>query len=372
MKKIFLTEPAFLRIVVISILFAACEKKPPASTPPVVSTAGNISTYAGNGIPGFSSDGIQATASELSSPAGLAQDGAGNIYIADLFNYRIRKVSSTGIITTVAGNGSAGFSGDGAAATNAQLNTAYGVAVDASGNIYIADQNNNRVRMVNSLGVISTIAGTGFGGASGDGGPATAATLSAPDAVAVDASGNIYICDHSSNRIRKISAGIISTVAGGGTANPGDGGPATAASLNFPTGVAADNFGNIYIADGANNRIRKVNAGGIISTIAGNGTVGFSGDGGPATAAMINDPISVTLDASGNIYIVDAQNNRVREINTNSIITTIAGNGTVGFSGDGGAAVNAALNAPYGITVVGSGFVYISDEGNNRVRQVNQ
>ncbi len=225
-------------------------------------------------------------------------------------------LSPGSIISTIAGNGTAGYSGDGGPAASAELNSPSGVAVDFSGNIYIADYKNNRIRRVDASGVISTVAGKGTAGYSGDGGPASSAELSTPSGVAVDTSGNIYIADSSNNCIRKVDAsGVISTVAGKGTGGySGDGGPASSAELSSPFGVAVDASGNIYIADDKNNRIRKVDASGVISTVAGNGTGGYSGDGGPATSAELNSPSGLAVDSSGNIYIADTTNYRVREV----------------------------------------------------------
>ena len=273
-------------------------------------------------------------------------------------------------IKTVAGNGIPGYSGDGGSAINAGLFYPQGVAVDASGNIFISDYYNNRIRKVSTSGIITTVAGTGTGGYSGDGGLATSANLLLPQGVAVDGSGNIYIADYYNNRIRKVStSGIITTVAGSGTGGyGGDGGTATSANLNLPQGVAVDASGNIYIADNGNNRVRKVSPSGIISTIAGNGTGGFSGDGSAATSAKLNSPAGVAVDGSGNIYIADYNNNRIRKVNSSGIISTIAGNGTGGFSGDGGASVNAQLFNPRSVALDGMANVYIADYNNSRIR----
>ncbi len=321
-----------------------------------------ISTVAGNGTSGSSGDGGPATAAELDWPYGVAVDASGNLYIADPSNSRIRKVSN-GVITTVAGSGTDGFSGDGGPATAAQLRAPYSVAVDTSGNLYILDSGNSRVRKV-SNGVITTVAGNGTSGFSGDGGPATAAELSGGSSVTVDASGNLYIADTGNNRIREVSNGVITTVAGGGTDGSDDGGPATAGALNTPSGVAVDASGNLYIADTYNQRICKV-SNGVITTIAGIG-IGFSGDGGPATAAELDYPHGVAVDASGNLYIADSLNQRIREI-SNGVITTIAGGATTGL-GDGGPATSAGLNGPQDVAVGLGGDVYVADTFNNRIR----
>jgi uncharacterized protein (TIGR03437 family) len=328
---------------------------------------GIITTVAGSGTAGGSGDGGPATSASL-GPWGVAVDAAGNLYIADYSNSRIRKVSPSGIISTAAGNGTRGFSGDGGPATGASLNQPSGVAVDAAGNLYIADYYNYRVRKVSSSGIISTVAGNGIKGFSGDGGTATSATLREPEALAVDAAGNLYIADSTNQRIRKVSpSGIISTVAGTGTwAFSADGGPATSASLSFVEGVAVDAAGNLYIDDSDNGRIRKVSPSGIISTVAGTGTWGFSGDGGPATSASLNDPWGVAVDAAGNLYIADARNGRIRKVSPSGIIGTVAGGGSA--LGDGGAATSASLKHPIAVAVDAAGNVYIADD--NRIRKV--
>lgn len=337
-----------------------------------VSISGIISTVAGNGTINYGGDGGLATAASLSNPFGLAIDGSGNLYIADQQNQRIRKVSTPGSITTVAGNGTYGFSGDGGVATGASLANAAGVAIDGSGNLYIADQGNNRVRKVTPAGSITTVAGTGSAAFSGDGGAATAAGLNFPAGVVVDGSGNLYIADSQNNRVRKVTpAGSITTVAGTGTAGySGDGGSATAAKLNYPAGVAVDGSGNLYIADQGNHRIRKVTPAGSITTVAGNGTFGFGGDNGPATAANLANPADVIIDTHGNLYIADTQNNRVRKVSTNGTITTVAGNEFYGFSGDGGPATAASLANLLNIAVDGNDNLYIADTDNQRVRKV--
>jgi sugar lactone lactonase YvrE len=332
-----------------------------------------ITTVCGNGTAGYTGDGGAATTAQLNNPTGVAFDAAGNMYIADPQNMRIRKVTPAGIITTYAGNGTGGYSGDGGAATAAELYKPWGVAVDAAGNLYIADELNSRIRKVTVAGIITTIAGTGTAGYSGDGGQATAAQLHQSNGVAVDAFGNLYLADEGNQCIRKVNtAGIISTIAGGiGTGGySGDGGAATAAELHQPSGVAVDAAGNMYIADELNSRIRKVNTAGIISTVAGNGTGGYSGDGGAATAAELYYPTGVALDGSGNMYIVDYFNMRIRKVNTAGIIGTIAGTGTAGYSGDGGVATAAELYYPYGVAIDASGNLYIADEQNNRIRMV--
>ena len=331
-----------------------------------------ITTVAGNGNLGYSGDGGAAINASLYYPEGVAFDAAGNFYIADEENNRIRKVDTNGIITTVAGNGEAGYSGDGGAATNASLYYPSSVAFDAFGNLYIADNNNNRIRRLATNGIITTVAGNVSAGHSGDGGAATNASLTNPSGVAFDAFGNLYIADHGNRRIRKVdTSGIITTVAGNGRPTySGDGGAATNASLYNPSGVAFDVSGNLYIADYSNSRIRKVDTNGIITTVAGKSVNGFSGDGGAATNASLNNPSSVAFDASGNLYIADQNNQCVRNVDTNGIITTVAGNGSPTYSGDGGAATNASLYRPFGVAFDAAGNLYISDFINCRIRKV--
>jgi hypothetical protein len=351
--------------------------------------AGIINTVAGNGTSSFSGDGGAATSAEMYYPQGVAVDGAGNFYIADKNNNRIRKVTaSSGIIVTVAGNGTAGSSGDGGPAISAELDTPYGVAVDSAGNIYIADTYNNRIRKVTvSTGEITTVAGNGIYAYSGDGAAATSAELAYPWAVAVDSADNIYIADIENNRIRvvntgsstitvagvTIAPGAIATVAGNGTAGyAGDGRAATSAELNNPWGVAVDSAYNIYISDVGNNRVREVTAStGVIATIAGNGTAGYAGDGGAATSAELYFPYGVALDNYDNFYIGDESNSRVRKVTASTgIIVTVAGDATAGYSGDGGVATSAELHYPAGVAVDSSGNIYIADYFNSRIRAV--
>ncbi|MGZ4001291.1 MAG: NHL domain-containing protein, partial [Mucilaginibacter sp.] len=330
--------------------------------------AQTIYTLAGNGIGGFSGDGGPASSAQVLTPYGVAADAAGNVYISQ--GFRVRKISSSGIISTVAGVGTQSYTGDGGPATMAQLNGVTALTVDATGNLYLCD--GSCIRKVNTAGIINTIAGNAIGGFSGDGGPATSAQLNSPSSVAVDLSGNIYIADQMNNRIRKVNAsGTITTVVGDGNGGYyGDGGPATSAEIYSPSGVAVDNAGNLYISEQANNTIRKVNAAGIISTIAGTLTSGFSGDNGPATASKMWYPLGLAIDGGGNIYFSDAGNNRIRKINTSGIITTIAGNGSQGFSGDGGAPTAARLYVPWGVAVDASNNIYIADQNNFRIRAV--
>jgi hypothetical protein len=337
-----------------------------------VTADGVISTVAGSRIPGFSGDGGLAASAKLSSPQGVAVDTVGNLFIADSANCRVRKVTPTGVISTVAGGGTWGFRGDGGPATSAQLDHPYGVAVDAAGNLFIADTDNNRIRKVTPAGMISTVAGNGFGGRGGDGHPATSAELYSPSSVAVDAAGNLFIADTGNHLVRKVTpGGVINTIAGNGFAGfDGDGGPATSATLCLPAGVAVDTAGNLFVADDCNSRIRKVTPAGVISTVAGNGDPGFSGDGGPATSAKISNPWGVVLDTAGNLFIADTWNNRIRKVTAAGSISTVAGYGSFGFSGDGGPATSAQLQYPSAVAVDEAGNLFIADSRNYRVRKV--
>ena len=336
----------------------------------MVNTSGIISTIAGIGSAGFSGDGAAATLAQLNDPEDVAVDASGNVYVADKYNYRIRKINTSGIISTVAGIGTAGYSGDGAAATLAKIDDPWGVYVDGSGNLYIADGANYRVRKVSAAGIIQTIAGNGSGGYTSDGIPATTAGMSALDC-AVDASGNLFIADAYNNRIRKVdmSTGVITTAAGPGNCG-GDGGMASIATLWEPSASTTDAAGNTYIADRLNHRIRKIDAAGVITTIAGTGTAGYGGDGGMASAAQLRQPTAVTTDLAGNIYVAELGNNDIRKINTSGIISSIAGNGTASYGGDGGMASAAGLNKPNGIKTDAAGNLYIADMMNNRIRKV--
>ena len=336
-----------------------------------VAPNGTITSVAGNGKLGYGGDGGPAGGGQLAFPYGVATGTAGNLYIADTWNSRIRKVDTGGTLSTYAGNGTAWW-GDGGPATSALLYSPWGVAVDGGGNVYIGDSLNNRVRKVSTDGVISTVAGTGAARYSGDGGPATEASLNAPDGVAVDAEDNLLIADSDNSLVRKVTpGGIISTAAGSGVwGDAGDLGPATAAQLMVPVGVTTDTAGNFYVAESWGNRIRKVTADGMIDTIAGNGSYGYSGDGGPATAAELQFPSGVAVDGTGNVYIADTYNYRVRKVATDGTITTVAGTGVGGFSGDGGPATAAQLLGPYDVAVDAAGNLYIADSQFGPVRQV--
>jgi trimeric autotransporter adhesin len=355
---------------------------PAAGDPP---KPGTIVTVAGTGTPGYAGDNGPAPRALLNGPSALALDAAGNLYIADAANFRVRKVSPDGTITTVAGTGTPGFSGDGGKATEAQLNRAEYVAVDRAGNLFIVDVFNHRVRKVTPDGIISTVAGSGpveqtsdpgipqYGGFSGDNDLATHARLNGPHGLAVDAVGNLYIGDYYNHRVRKVDAvtGVITTVAGNGSdRSSGDGGPATQAGM-FPFDLAIDAKGDLYIADNpifsdfTTYRVRKVDAvTGIITTVAGNGEAGFSGDGGPATAGMLAHPASLAVDSAGNLFIADWDNYRVRKVDAVSgNITTVAGIGQSEYAGDGGLATDTGLRGPSGLAIDPMGNMLISDSG---------
>ena len=337
---------------------------------------GILSLVAGDGTAGFAGDSGPAVAARLNAPYSVAMDGTGRLYIADCNNHRIRRVDfTTGVISTVAGTGSTAFNGDGIHATSANLWCPQGIAIDASDRLFIADSSHHRIRRVNlATGIITTYAGIGVAGSAGDGGLATAATLNNPHTLAVDAAGGVYVMASSTHRVRRIhpTTGIITTVAGTGTQGfSGDGGPAINAMFNNPTHVAIDATGRLWIADISNNRVRRVDLAGNVTTVAGTGTAGFSGDGGPAISAMLSGPTNLAFDANGHLLIVDFVNLRIRRFDAaTGIVTTFAGNGTNFYGGDGWAAVDGSMFDVNGVALDPWGSVYIADRSNHRVRRV--
>ena len=342
-----------------------------SGNPAPAQTAFMISTIAGNGTSGYFGDGGQATAAQINTYGDLVVDGMGNILLADEFNNRVRKISTTGIITTIAGTGVAGFSGDGGPATDAKFNNPHSIAIDSIGNIYIGDKNNYRIRKIDNTGTVSTVVGVGAGVEGGDGGPASAAHIGYTYGLAIDFAGNMYTCD-GAGTVRKITTdGIIHAFAGmlGAGGYSGDGGPATDALLNNARGIDVDHAGNVYIAEQQNSCVRKVNTAGIISTIAGTGTMGTSPDGIPATSAMLEHPEDVAVDALGNIYIADYYANRVRVITPAGMISTAAG-GVGTLLGDGCAAIAATLFHPYAVALDSNGNLLINDYSDFRIRKL--
>ena len=334
---------------------------------------GQLVNVAGSGTSGYSGDGGPATKAAMNIPAGLAFDKQGNLYIADRANHRVRKVDTKGIITTVAGNGTVGFSGDGGPATQASLNLPSGLAVDNKGNLYISDRSNNRVRVVNSKGIINTVAGNGKDGYHGDNMPALKATLDKPFGLAIDKDNNLYIADRGNNRIRKVdSSGLISTVAGdGGFYFIGDNGPAYRASIAGPTGVAVDDKGNVYIADRSNNRIRMVDSLGMIRTVMGTGQRDYNGDSELARETNLHLPFGVALDKKGDLLVIDRSHYRIRKlIMKGNKVTTLAGNGVKQFGGDGGPSQGANLEFPHGIDVDSKDNVIFADKAHFRIRKI--
>jgi sugar lactone lactonase YvrE len=319
-----------------------------------------IETFVGDGTTGLSGDGGPATTASLNFTQAVCVDSLGNIYAADTNNNRIRKISPSGIISTIAGTGTAGYSGDGGLATNAALINPYSICVDSKKNLYFSDSGNNVIRMISAeTNIISTIAGTGTAGYSGDGGAASAAMLSNPLGVFVDNTGYIYVADSGNFRVRRFTlGGTISTIAGDGAA----------ATLSNPTSVYVDNAGRIYISATGNNLIRMF-SGGALTTVAGGGTGTTIGDGGLATSASLSGPRGIFGDSAGNIYFADTLNQRIRRFTVGGIINTFVGNGTAEFSGDGGSATAAMLRNPYGVFVSNTGSIYIADTFNNRIRR---
>lgn len=333
---------------------------------------GRIETIAGTGRRGCEGDGGPARKALLSGPCGVAVDGAGSVYISDTHNHRIRKVDRSGLISTIAGTGSAGYGGDGRPASQAVFNLPMGVAVDALGNVYVSDIRNHRLRKIDSSGTVSTVAGTGEPGYGGDGGPAVEAKLRSPDLIATDASGNVFVADRDNDRIRRVDTrGIITTVAGSGRrGSRGDRGPAKHARLYEPAGVTVDRDGRVYVADYRNNRVRVIKRDGTIRTFAGGGDLFVNGDGGPAEGAYFGRPLGIAVDPSGTVYVADESMHRIRSFTPGGRISTFAGTGEAGYWGDGGPAAAALLSRPEGLAADAIGNVYVADSGNGRVRRI--
>jgi sugar lactone lactonase YvrE len=348
-----------------------------SSSTAVASPAFVMSTVAGQAtIYGSTGNGGQATSAQLMHPRTVVGDAAGNLYIGDANAHTVRKVDPSGVITAVAGDGTDGDSGDGGPATAAQLRYVTGIALDAAGNIYIADTTSEKIRKIAAgTGIISTFAGTGASGHTGDGGPASAAEIYGPQDLVIGPDGHLYFAARWSDTVRKIDldTGMISTVAGTPfvAGSSGDGGPATAARFDSPVGISFDSSGNLFIADTANHRIRRVDAvTGIISTVAGVGTAGGSGDGGLATAAQLDAPEGIAAAIDGKLFIAETQSHRIRVVDTASgIISTFAGNGSAGFAGNNVATTETQLNEPLGLWVGFHFDLYISDSGNNIIRR---
>ena len=373
-----------LAIAVVAGVLTACgssggdEDQPAASTTASESTPIGESPPAGESTPTCESPAGESTPSpdaddlENMDVQGIAVTADGSVFVPDATASRILRINKAGKITNFAGEpGFHGFEGDGCPANYARLSAPLGLAVDSASNLYITDHANGRIRKVDQEGIITTVAGSGVGFA-GDGGPATKASMQEPVAVAVDDSGRIYIADRDNNRVRAVDTdGTISTLAGNGSTGPDRiEGPATEAALGLPVGVAAGPEGVVYISDEPAHRVYKVGVDGTMTTFAGTGKAGYSGDGGQATEAELNGPYGLTTDARGNVYIADYENHAIRVVDRNGTIRTVAGSGTAGFSGDGKSATRAQLNGPYAVAVDDSGAMYIADTENGRVRRV--
>lgn len=341
----------------------------------LVGHAQTITTVAGNGIGGYGGDTGSPSLAQLFSPTYVALDTHGNIFIADFRNSVIRKIQAPGIIVTIAGTGIAGYSGDGGAATNAKLGSPIGIAIDNSDNIFITDLDNNVIRKIHPSGIITTTAGTGSAGYSGDGGVATAAKLASPYGIVTDEDNNILFSDAGNKVVRKISSsGVITTIAGCGTLGySGDGGPATDAKLSYPQFLAIHpKTKELYIADHANSTVRKINTDGTIATVAGiGGSPGNSGDGGSAISARLNSPYGLCFDTSGNLYIADILAHVIRKVNPTGIISTIAGTGVAGYNGEDNLATNTQLKGPSCGAFDKWGNLYFTDVYGHRVQRIN-
>jgi DNA-binding beta-propeller fold protein YncE len=361
-----------LRIVSASIFFGSSLTVTFGAEP----AAGTIVTFAGTGEKGYSGDGGPAAQAKLNNPFDVALDGKGNLFFSDTFNHCIRRVDAkTGIISTVAGCGEKGYSGDGGPAMKAKLDEPYGVELDKEGNLYIVDRLNYCVRRVNASGTIETIAGTGKAGSGGDGGPAREAMFKEPNGIALDGKGNLYVADVADQRVRvaDLRTGTIRTFCGTGKkSSNGNGGPIEQATLFGPRAVAVGPDGNIYIVEREGNSVRRADPKtGMIDAFAGTGKKGYTGDGGPAPEANFNGPKEIDVDANGNVYVVDTENHAIRKIDARTkMISTIAGTGKLGSAGDGGLATKGMLARPHGVVVARDGAIYIGDTQNHKIRLV--
>ena len=338
-----------------------------------IDTSGTMTQFAGSGESGYAGDGGPAINARLRTPAGLTFDSKGNLYIADRENHRVRKVDTKGNITTVVGNGMAGFSGDGGPAVEASLNLPSGLVVDDKGNLFVSDRSNDRIRVVDKNGIIRTYAGSGVAGYGGDAGPALRAQLDKPFGLALDKKGNLYIADRNNNRVRRVTPeGIMTTVAGdGGFFFMGDNGPAYRASVAGPTGVVVDKDGNLYIADRNNNRIRIVDPLGMIRTVVGTGQQDYNGDSEVARETNLYLPFGLALDKKGNLLVIDRSHYRIRRIDPKAgKVETVAGNGKKQFGGDNGPAAGAVLNFPHGMDMDKDDNLIFSDKGHYRIRKI--
>ena len=337
---------------------------------PAQAAEGDIFTFAGTGTAAFGGDGGPATSAGLRSPTAVAWLGDGSALVADYANHRIRRIAPDGEITTVAGTGTYGYSGDGGPATSAALSWPLDVEPTADGGFLIADLGNKRIRKVSPAGIITTVAGTGQGGNAGDGGPATSARFTSPTGVAATGDGGFLVVDAGTHRVRRVSpAGTITAAAGSGTlGSAGDGGPAFMAQLNTPLDVATLPDGGYLITEYEGQRVRRVSPAGVITRVAGTGSAGLSGDGGPATAARLNKPIGVSVTADGGFLIGDSVNHRVRKVAADGTIATVAGTGESGYSGDGGPAMSAQLRSPAAASETSNGAILIADSEDNRLR----
>ncbi|MGH7441484.1 MAG: NHL repeat-containing protein [bacterium] len=345
----------------------------PTATPTPRPDCGGLKIVAGDGTPGYNGDDGLGVAARLNGPVGLCFDARGDLYIADRGNNVVRELDRSGTLKTVAGDGTAGFQGDGGPAIYAELDQPGGVCVDDQGDLYISDTLNDRIRKVDTSGNISTVVGDGMRGYNGNQGPALAATLDAPQGLCFDSSGALYFAEAANHVVRKVGLnGVVTTLAGNGSqGDSGDGNTAVSAQLDTPMGVCVDGQGNVYIADAGSNSVRKVDPYGDISTVAGDGQAGYQGDQGGAAVARLRRPLAVALGPQGNLYIADSGNHVVRMVYLNGAITTVAGNGTAGTDDQESQATEAELGVPEGLAVDSAGDLYISDQANSRVTELN-